>query len=92
MLVLSRKKGEKIIISDKAGNVLATIVVMDLERGKARIGINAGQEFVIHRAEIYTKIFGKPAETDGERLPHPAVRMNPLDHTIDVLPENKKDG
>ena len=79
MLILSRKKGEKIIISDKAGNVLATIIVMDLERGKARIGIDAGQEFVIHRDEIYARIYGKPAaETDGERLPHPAVRMTPL--------------
>jgi len=51
MLVLTRKKDESIIID---GNI--EVVVLALEDGKVRIGINAPKEIEIYRKEIYIEI------------------------------------
>ena len=50
MLVLSRKLGEKIYISD---NICITVV--DIDRGKIRLGIEAPREVPIFRKELLTK-------------------------------------
>jgi carbon storage regulator len=47
MLVLSRKLGEKILI---AGEV--EVMVLDIDRGKVRLGIKAPIEVEVIRAEI----------------------------------------
>ena len=47
MLVLSRKLGEKIVIGD---NICITLV--DIDRGKVRVGIEAPREVPIYRAEL----------------------------------------
>lgn len=47
MLVLSRKLGEKIYIND---NICITIV--DIDRGKIRLGIEAPREVPIFRQEL----------------------------------------
>lgn len=47
MLVLSRKLGEKIFIGD---NICITVV--DIDRGKIRIGIDAPRDIVIARGEL----------------------------------------
>ncbi len=47
MLVLSRKLGEKIHIGD---NIV--IVVVDIDRGKVRLGIEAPREVPIYREEL----------------------------------------
>lgn len=47
MLVLSRKLGEKIYISDNI-----CITVMDIDRGKIRLGIEAPREIPIFRKEL----------------------------------------
>ena len=47
MLVLSRKLGEKIYIGD---NICITVV--DIDRGKIRLGIEAPREVAIHREEL----------------------------------------
>jgi len=47
MLVLSRKLGEKIYISD---NICITVV--DIDRGKIRLGIEAPREVPIFRQEL----------------------------------------
>jgi carbon storage regulator len=49
MLVLSRKLGEKIYISD---NICITIV--DIDRGKIRLGIEAPRDVPIFRQELLT--------------------------------------
>lgn len=51
MLVLSRKKNEKIRIND-----LITIVVVDIRGDKVRLGIEAPNEVIIHREEVYQAI------------------------------------
>ena len=47
MLVLSRKLGEKIYIGD---NVCITVV--DIDRGKIRLGIEAPRDVPIYREEL----------------------------------------
>lgn len=47
MLVLSRKLGEKIVINN---NIVITVV--DIDRGKIRLGIEAPREVPVFRKEL----------------------------------------
>ena len=51
MLVLSRRLGEKVVINDNI-----TIEVVDIDRGKIRLGITAPPSVPIHRQEVYDQI------------------------------------
>jgi carbon storage regulator len=53
MLVLTRKVGEKIIISD---NIVVT--VLDVRDGVIKLGFTAPKNIVINREEIHRKIHG----------------------------------
>ena len=55
MLILSRKIGEKLVIGD---NVIVTVV--EIDRGKIRLGIEAPREVPIYRSELL------PKKTDTE--------------------------
>ena len=55
MLVLSRKLGEKIYISD---NICITVV--DIDRGKIRLGIEAPRSVPIFRQELLGGAPGTP--------------------------------
>lgn len=51
MLVLSRKKSERIVID---GNIVITVV--DVRGDKVRLGIEAPREVPIHRSEVRAAI------------------------------------
>lgn len=51
MLVLSRKKDEKIIIGDQI-----KIMVIEIRGDKVRLGIDAPKEVRVHRQEVYEAI------------------------------------
>ena len=51
MLVLTRKKNEKIIIDDNI-----EITVLEMDNGHVQIGIDAPEDIEIYREEIYKKI------------------------------------
>lgn len=51
MLVLSRKKDEKIIIGDNI-----TVMVIEIRGDKVRLGIEAPKEVTVHRQEVYDAI------------------------------------
>jgi carbon storage regulator len=57
MLVLSRKLGEKIYINE---NICITVV--DIDRGKIRLGIEAPRDVPIFRQELLT--VAPPAKTE----------------------------
>lgn len=51
MLVLSRKKDEKIIIGDQI-----KVMVIEIRGDKVRLGIDAPKEVAVHREEVYEAI------------------------------------
>lgn len=51
MLVLSRKKDEKIVIG---GNIVITVI--DVRGDKVRLGIEAPADVPVHRQEVYDAI------------------------------------
>lgn len=60
MLVLSRKKDEKIVIGDNI-----TLMVIEIRGDKVRLGIDAPRDVTVHREEIYDAI--KREETGSEK-------------------------
>ena len=52
MLVLTRKLGEKIILSD--GEVTITVVAIDAKT--VRLGITAPAKMAVHREEVWQRI------------------------------------
>lgn len=58
MLVLSRKKDEKIVIGDNI-----SIMVVEIRGDKVRLGIEAPRDVSVHRREVYDAI--KRRETEG---------------------------
>lgn len=51
MLVITRKKGESILIGDDI-----EISIVSIENGQVKLGINAPKEKTIFRNEVYEKI------------------------------------
>jgi carbon storage regulator len=51
MLVLTRKVGEAIKIGDNI-----TVVLVEIQNGQVRLGIQAPEEIPVHRLEIYNAI------------------------------------
>jgi carbon storage regulator len=65
MLVLSRKKDEKIVIGDNI-----SIMVVEIRGDKVRLGIEAPREISVHRREVYDAIKRKESE-ETESAPAP---------------------
>ena len=61
MLVLSRKKNERIIIHD---NIIVTVI--EIRGDKVRLGFEAPKDVPIHRKEIYEAI-KRSEQTGGAR-------------------------
>src|SRR5688572_2091924 len=64
MLVLSRKLGEKIYISE---NICITVV--DIDRGKIRLGIEAPRNVPIFRQELLPLKGAQPGVGDAPAVP-----------------------
>jgi len=60
MLVLSRKKDEKIIIGDSI-----TLMVIEIRGDKVRLGIDAPKDVSVHRQEVYDAIKRECDEKPG---------------------------
>ncbi len=56
MLVISRKKGEGILIKSREGDV--RIVLIEMERGRVRLGIEATKGYSIFREELLLEVKG----------------------------------
>jgi len=66
MLVLSRKKDEKIVIGDNI-----SIMIVEIRGDKVRLGIEAPREISVHRREVYDAI--KRKETEGQPTEAPVT-------------------
>ena len=70
MLVLSRKRGERIVIAD---NIVITVI--DIRGDKVRLGIQAPDEIPIHRKEVYEAIQRNKEKEESGAIGHePADR------------------
>jgi carbon storage regulator len=65
MLVLSRKLGEKIYIGE---NICITVV--DIDRGKIRLGIEAPRDVPIYRQELLPLKGNDTNSSQPSALPH----------------------
>lgn len=61
MLVLSRKKDEKIVIGDNI-----TLIVVEIRDDKVRLGIEAPKHVTVHREEIYDAIKNASLKNSSE--------------------------
>ena len=55
MLVLTRKLGEEIIVTDDRGRRLK-LAVLEMRSGQVKLGLTASREFTIHRSEIQERV------------------------------------
>lgn len=60
MLILSRKKNQKIRISDDI-----SIVVVQIRGDKVRLGVEAPKEIAVHRQEVFDQIHHQEQSSDG---------------------------
>ncbi len=56
MLILTRRIGETIVISDKEGNVVAKATVLGVKGNQVRVGVDAPKDVSVHREEIQQRI------------------------------------
>lgn len=62
MLVLSRKRNEKVVIGDR----VVTIVIVDIRGDKVRLGIDAPPDVSVHREEVFEEHQRLSAEREAE--------------------------
>jgi carbon storage regulator len=62
MLVLSRKKSEKIVLGDG----IITLTVVEIRGDKVRIGVDAPKDISVHRKEVYDAIMKRIAEENED--------------------------
>jgi carbon storage regulator len=75
MLVLSRKRGEKVRIGSDI-----TLTVLEVSANRVRIGLAAPAQIHIVRQELYDRVGGHPL---GDRV-QPAQRLNAMDPTYEM--------
>lgn len=95
MLVLSRKKDEKIVIGDDI-----TICVVAIQGDKVRLGIEAPEDVSIYREEVYEAIHRLKENNDvaEETCLNPCLENlninieGTVNHTVQNLVEHTKHG
>ena len=74
MLVLSRRIGEEIVLP----GCDVSIVVVQVSGNRVRLGVEAPPNTPVHRAEVWRRIHGEPADDLGAApLPRPTCTCSP---------------
>lgn len=74
MLVLTRKNQESVVVCNHNGQEsLLTVTVLDINRGKVRLGFEAASNVPIHRSEVWERVraTGRAAENIKVAVPAP---------------------
>jgi carbon storage regulator len=71
MLILTRRIGETLVISDNV-----TVTVLGVKGNQVRLGVNAPKEIPVHREEIHQKILAE------QKLDSDEVRVSLLELKI----------
>lgn len=66
MLVLTRRFGEKICISDEKGTI-AEVMILEVRGNQVRIGVTADTSIAIDREEIYQRKLDEKAKALGAK-------------------------
>jgi len=61
MLILSRRVGESLMISDDM-----KVTVLGINGNQIRIGVDAPREVAVHREEIYNRILRERGQDGGD--------------------------
>ena len=75
MLVLSRKSQEAVVVGGTAGfEPLLKVTVLEISRGKVRLGFEADGDVPVHRLEVWERIraAGPPDSPPGDPVAPPA--------------------
>jgi carbon storage regulator CsrA len=82
MLVLSRKIEESVVVGG-SGNLerLLKVTVLEIDRGRVRLGFEADAAIPIHRAEVWEQIRASGLPNAPPRPP-PASDTRPADPTV----------
>lgn len=62
MLVLSRQRNERVVITDKQTNESLTVEVTDVLGEKVRLGFTASKRFIIDREEVHASKLAQTRE------------------------------
>ena len=65
MLVLSRKRGESIVLPD----CQATITVVAIHGNRVRLGVTAPPGIPVHRTEVWARLGAEDPQEDATALP-----------------------
>ncbi len=72
MLVLSRKTEESVVVGGADGfHRLLKVTVLDIKRGRVRLGFEVDADVPVHRSEVWERIHGN-GNGDGDGNGRPA--------------------
>ncbi|NLY18386.1 MAG: carbon storage regulator CsrA [Clostridiaceae bacterium] len=74
MLVLSRKKGQSIMIGRNI-----EISIVDIQGEQVRLGISAPRDVTVHRKEIYEEIISENRQAAAARVDPAAIKTIKLE-------------
>lgn len=57
MLILTRRSQESVVVGGAAGHEpMLKVTVLDIGKGKVRLGFEAGKEVLVHRWELWVRM------------------------------------